>query len=175
MNELSIRYGQALFSLASDKNKVSEYQSEMKAWEEIFKDNEEIYQILQSAFISQTERKEILKKTLKGMNEDILHLFFVIIDNNRVDLIPDIFIAFNSLCNDYNGVKEGIIYSAFALKKEQISQIEKKISALEENKVELRNQIDKSLIGGVKVVIGDHIYDDSIKHHIDELKTDLTK
>ena len=175
MNELSIRYGQALFSLASDKNKVSEYQSEMKAWEEIFKDNEEIYTILQSAFISQTERKEILKKTLKGMNEDILHLFFVIVDNNRVDLIPDIFIAFNSLCNDYNGVKEGIIYSAFALKKEQISQIEKKISALEENKVELRNQIDKSLIGGVKVIIGDHIYDDSIKHHIDELKTNLTK
>ena len=61
MNELSIRYGQALFSLASDKNKVSEYQSEMKAWEEIFKDNEEIYQLLQSAFISQNERKEILK------------------------------------------------------------------------------------------------------------------
>ena len=53
--------------------------------------------------------------------------------------------------------------------------IEKKISALEENKVELRNQIDKSLIGGVKVVIGDHIYDDSIKHHLDELKTNLTK
>ncbi len=175
MNELSIRYGQALFSLASDKNQVLEYQEEMKAWEEIFKDNEEIYTILQSAFISQKERKEILKKTLKGMNEDILHLLFVVIDNNRVDLIPDIFIAFNSLCNEMKGVKEGIIYSPFALKKEQISQIEKKISTLENNKVDLRNQIDKSLIGGVKVVIGDHIYDDSIKHHIDELKSNLTK
>ena len=175
MNELSIRYGQALFSLASDKNQVLEYQEEMKAWEEIFKDNEEIYTILQSAFISKKERKEILKKTLKGMNEDILHLLFVVIDNNRVDLIPDIFIAFNSLCNEMKGVKEGIIYSPFALKKEQISQIEKKISTLENNKVDLRNQIDKSLIGGVKVVIGDHIYDDSIKHHIDELKSNLTK
>ena len=175
MNELSIRYGQALFSLASDKNQVLEYQEEMKAWEEIFKDNEEFYTILQSAFISQKERKEILKKTLKGMNEDILHLLFVVIDNNRVDLIPDIFIAFNSLCNEMKGVKEGIIYSPFALKKEQISQIEKKISTLESNKVDLRNQIDKSLIGGVKVVIGDHIYDDSIKHHIDELKSNLTK
>lgn len=175
MNELSIRYGQALFSLASDKNQVLEYQEEMKAWEEIFKDNEEFYTILQSAFISQKERKEILKKTLKGMNEDILHLLFVVIDNNRVDLIPDIFIAFNSLCNEMKGVKEGIIYSPFALKKEQISQIEKKISTLENNKVDLRNQIDKSLIGGVKVVIGDHIYDDSIKHHIDELKSNLTK
>ena len=175
MNELSIRYGQALFSLASDKNQVLEYQEEMKAWEEIFKDNEEIYTILQSAFISQKERKEMLKNTLKGMNEDILHLLFVVIDNNRVDLIPDIFIAFNSLCNEMKGVKEGIIYSPFALKKEQISQIEKKISTLENNKVDLRNQIDKSLIGGVKVVIGDHIYDDSIKHHIDELKSNLTK
>ena len=175
MNELSIRYGQALFSLASDKNQVLEYQEEMKAWEEIFKDNEEFYTILQSAFISQKERKEILQKTLKEMNEDILHLLFVVIDNNRVDLIPDIFIAFNSLCNEMKGVKEGIIYSPFALKKEQISQIEKKISTLENNKVDLRNQIDKSLIGGVKVVIGDHIYDDSIKHHIDELKSNLTK
>ena len=175
MNELANRYGEALFSLAGDKNQVLEYQKEMKEWEEIFKNNEEIYTLMNSHFLSQRERKEMLKKTLKGMNEDILHLLFVIIDNNRVNIIPDVFISFNSLCNEYKGVKEGIVYSSFPLSKEQISLIGKKVSTLEKKEVDLRNLIDKSLIGGVKVVIGDHIYDDSIKHHIEELKTNLTK
>ena len=41
--------------------------------------------------------------------------------------------------------------------------------------VELKNIIDPSLIGGVKVVIKDRIYDGSIKHHIDMMKQDLLK
>ena len=40
---------------------------------------------------------------------------------------------------------------------------------------ELINIIDPSLIGGVKVVINDHIYDGSIKHHIDNMKLSLLK
>lgn len=175
MNDVALRYGQALFSLALDKNQIDKYQEEMNEWEEIFKGNLEFLVILSSAFYSQKERKEILKKTLKGINEDILNFFNVLIDNNRFDIVLDIFIAFDSLCNDFKGIVEGLLYSPFSLTKEQILAIEKKISSLEGRKVSLRNVIDKSLIGGVKIQINDHIYDDSIKHHIDELKTNLRK
>ena len=42
-------------------------------------------------------------------------------------------------------------------------------------KVELKNQIDESLIGGVKIVIKDRVYDSSIKYKLEQLKSSLIK
>lgn len=175
MEEIARRYGEALFSLALEKGKVNEYQSETKTWEDIFNENKEIYSLLGSKFLSKDERKEKLKKISKGMNDDILSFFMVVIDNDRVDHMRNIFIAFNSYCNDYKKVKEGIIYSTIHLDKETISKINEKISKLENQNVDLRNVIDKTLIGGIKVVVSDHVYDDSIKFHLEQMKTTLLK
>ena len=166
-------YGIALYSLALDKNKVVEYEEEMKKWEEIFHENEEFLHVLNSAFLSKKERKEILTKTCLGMNEDILYFFYVIIDDNVINYLFDIIEAFISACNEYQGIKEGIIYSTEHLPKEKIRQIEQKLSKIENQTIYLRNIIDKALIGGVKVVIGGHIYDSSLKRRIEEVKKQL--
>ena len=131
--------------------------------------------ILGSSFISLEERLEIVEKTLVGVDKNIIGLIDVIMENNRTDLILDVFESFNSYCNQYRGVSEGLIYSTLKLDQTVIDQIEKKISKIENNKVELKNVIDPSLIGGVKVVIKDRIYDGSIKHNIEMMKKDLLK
>lgn len=173
MEEVASRYGLALFSLASDLKKIDDYQSEMKEWEKIFKENSEFLNVLSSSFLSISERQKIFKDTCKGMEDNILSFFLIIIENNRVGQLLDIIAAFNSYCNNSKGIKEGIVYSIEPLKEDQLLRIQKKISEIEKMEVYLRNSIDKSLIGGIKVVIGDRIYDDSIKHHISELKTKL--
>ena len=81
--------------------------------------------------------------------------------------------AFNSLCNDHKGVKEGLIYSAFALDKVTVNKIKDKISQLEHMDVELIPHIDPTLIGGVKVVINSHVYDGSIKNQLEKMQIDL--
>ncbi len=131
--------------------------------------------ILGSSFLSLEERIEILEKTLVGVDKNIVALIDVIMENNRTDLILDVLDSFNSYCNQYRGVIEGLIYSTLKLDQTVIDQIEKKISKIENNKVELKNVIDPSLIGGVKVVVQDRIYDGSIKHNIEMMKKDLLK
>ena len=106
-------------------------------------------------------------------DEDIVNLLKVIIDNNRTYMIKDILMAFNSLCNEYKGVKEGLIYSAFALDKVTVNKIKDKISKLEQMDVELIPHIDPTLIGGVKVVINSHVYDGSIKNQLEKMQIDL--
>ena len=114
-------------------------------------------------------------KTLKGVDKNIVALIDVIMENNRTDCLIDVFDSFNSYCNQYRGVSEGLIYSTLKLDQTVIDQIEKKISKIEGSKVELKNVVDPSLIGGVKIVIKDHIYDGSIKHNIEMMKKDLLK
>ena len=175
MEKVSSHYGLALYSLAVDLDKVSEYQAQVKELSHIFRENADFIMVLGSSFLPIEERQEILRKALVGVDKNILSFILVIMDNNRTNELLDIFSCFNSYCNEHRGVKEGLIYSTVKLDQKVINQIEEKMAKVENNKVELRNIIDPSLIGGVKIVIHDHIYDGSIKHHMEMMKTDLLK
>ena len=175
MENVSSRYALALYSLALDLNKVESWQQEVKELKSIFNENTDFVMILGSSFLPINERQEIMNKTLKGVDENIKALISVVMENNRTDLIIDVFDVFNTYCNEYRGIREGYIYSTLKLDEKVISEIEEKISKSENNKVELKNIIDPSLIGGVKIVVHDHIYDGSIKHHLEMMKKDLLK
>ena len=175
MEGVSSRYGLALYSLAIDLNKIGEWQKEVKELNGILKENPDFVMILGSSFLSLEERGEILKKSLVGVDENIIALILVVMENNRAHYLYEIFDSFNSYCNDYKGVSEGLIYSTLRLEKSVITEIENKISKIEHKRVELKNVVDPTLIGGVKVVIHDRIYDGSVKHHIEMMKKDLVK
>ena len=173
MNQIAQTYAEALFSLGLEEKKISKLQDEGKALSEIIHDNEDFLLLIDSRFMSREERQDIASKILKDFDEDIVNFVKVLIANNRTNYIKDVLQAFNSLCNEYKGVKEGLIYSAFPLNKETINKIKNKISQIEGMDVELISRIDPSLIGGVKVVINSHVYDGSIKNQLEKMQIDL--
>lgn len=175
MNEIASRYGTALFSLALERNQVSEYQGEVKELKRIFKENSDFVMVLGSSFETIENRIEMVDKTLVNVNDDIKSLIKILIENNRINLLLDVFTAFNSSCNEYRGIDEGLVYSTIPLDEKTINKIEEKISKIESRNVELINKIDPNLIGGVKVVIDGHIYDGSIKNQIEMMKKNLLK
>lgn len=175
MLEVSLRYGSALFSLALEQNKVVQWQKEIKELISLIEENKDFLELLDSKFLSASERKDIADKTLLFDDEYLNSFIKVIIDNKRINIFLDILYAFNSLCNEHRDIIEGYLYSVTPLNKEQIQHIESALSKKEGKNVELRNLIDKSLIGGLKVVIEDRVYDDSIKYHLKEMKTTLMK
>lgn len=175
MNEIASRYGLALFSLASEQNKVAELQKEMKDLNRIFNENVDFVTLLGSSFIPLEKRLSLIDHDLSGLDDDILCFLKVIITNNRTRYLLEILQGFNTYCNEYRGVTEGLIYSTVPLDEANKLAIESKISQREGKKVELISRLDPTLIGGIKVVIDGHIYDDSIKNRLAQLKSNLLK
>lgn len=175
MNEIALRYASALFSLANENNHINDWQLEIKELKKIFENDEEFITLLGSSFLASEEKNEILNKTLKDVSPDIVSLLNVMVNNNRSRYIIQTFEVFGTLCNEYRGVNEGFIYSIEKLDEEFIHRIEEKISKIEKKKVELKSRIDPSLIGGIKVVIHDHLYDGSIRNQIAQMKINLIK
>lgn len=175
MKEITSRYAEALFSLKRDSNTLEESQQEVKELKKVFEENPGFITLLASYNKTLDEKIEIIDKTLKGVDEEIKTLIKIICQNHRAMYLIEIFDGFNSLVNEYRGVKEGLVYSTEKLSEKQLSSLNKKISEVEKMPTELRNIIDPSLIGGVKIVINDHIYDGSIKHHIEDMRTSLLK
>ena len=175
MKEITSRYAQALFSLKRDSKSLEATQIEIKELKKIFNENPDFIVILASSYKSLEEKIEIIDKSLVGVDEEIKSLIKIVTQNHRATYLIEIFDEFNSLVNDYRGVKEGLVYSTEKLSEQQLTKLNKKISEVEHRPTELKNIIDPSLIGGVKVVINDHIYDGSIKHHIEDMKLTLLK
>ena len=70
-------------------------------------------------------------------------------------------------------VYEGFVYSTEPLDKNKILEISDVISQKIHKKVELKNKIDSRLIGGVKVIVHDHVFDGSIKYKLETMKEQL--
>jgi len=175
MNEIANRYGNALFSLAKDKGVTLLYQEEVKTLIDLLNENEEYISILNSGFLTIPEKKEMISKAFSSFSEDVVNFLKVVVDHSRSNMLLDILYAFNSYVNKDRGVEEGIIYSTSHLDKTTIERINDSISKKEGKIVYLKNEIDKDLIGGVKVSVNDHVYDGSIRNKLNALKRNLLK
>ena len=174
MNEIASKYASALYELALENNQLDIYQEQIRFVLNSLNENKEFFDVLNSKFLSIKEIHEIIEKTFIGVEIDIISLLKIIVENHRVEILRDVLISFNSMCNSYKGITEGILYSAFDLDKNTISDIESAIGLKEKRKVSLIFKIDPSLIGGVKVVINNHIYDGSVKNKLSEMKQSLS-
>ena len=76
---------------------------------------------------------------------------------------------FIRISNLEDGIIEGIIYSVEFLSSEQIDNVSKAIEQKINKKVVLKNRIDNTLIGGIKVVVDDYNFDGSIKNKLKKL------
>ncbi len=175
MNELASRYALALYNLSLEEDRVLEYQEQIKVLIKVIKDNIDILNVLDSDFMTLKGREAIVDHVFKNVDKSIINFIKVIINNNRSLHLLDIFYAFNSLCNEYRGVKEGLVYSTSPLNEKELALISETIAKKEGVSLELKNEIDPTLIGGVKVVVKDHIYDGSVKFHIESMKNSLLK
>lgn len=175
MKELTSRYSAALFSLKRDENQLIESQQDIKEIIKVLRENPDFLTLLDSSYKEFNEKEEIIDKVFRTLDEETRNFIKIITRNHRAMYLIEIFEEFNSLVNEYRGVEEGLVYSTEPLSEDALNKLNSKISEVEQMPTELKNIIDPSLIGGVKIVINDHIYDGSLKHHIENMKLSLLK
>lgn len=73
-----------------------------------------------------------------------------------------------------NAVAEAVVYSAFPIDDAQLQGLKDKLEARFKRTLTLRAEVDESLIGGIRVAVGDDVLDASVKSKIDHLKQALT-
>jgi len=97
----------------------------------------------------------------------------LLIANDRLSLLAEIREQFMELKNRREGVVEAEIRTAFRLDNAQISALVAGLERRFKRRVQPRVAIDKGLIGGVRIVIGDEVIDGSIRGKLEEMATAL--
>ena len=112
----------------------------------------------------------ILAGKLTGEAENFVR---VLAENARLDVLSEIRAQYEALKNEREGVVEAEVYTAFELDRAQIADLVSRLEKSTGRKVKARVSLDKSLIGGVKVVIGDKVIDGSARAQLSALENAL--
>lgn len=176
INQVATRYAQALFELAEEENTVSETYKSLKEVKDFITENKSIYDVFRSPFIPKDEKRNLACELFENKIEKYIKNFILIlIDKDRITQIKSIFQAYEQMMNDKLNIQKGTVYTAIELDEKQIEELEKKLSAKYNKNVKLENKIDKDILGGVLVRIGNEEIDATVKTRLDELGSILSQ
>ena len=96
-----------------------------------------------------------------------------VLDNDRLPALPEIAAQFRALVNAKSGVSDAVVYSAFAIDEAQLADVTRTLERRFNRRLNTSVQIDPSLIGGIRVVVGDEVLDTSVKARLEQMKQAL--
>lgn len=102
------------------------------------------------------------------------NLLRAILENGRLQALPEIASQFRALVNGKNGSSDAIVYSAFPLDDAALTELGATLEKRFGRKLHLTMRTDEALIGGVRVVVGDEVLDTSVKARLEQMKAALT-
>lgn len=95
-------------------------------------------------------------------------------ENNRIALLPEISEQFHELKNEHEGAADAQIFSAFDMTDAQRNDLVVALERKFKRRLHPAIIVDPSLIGGVRVVVGDEVLDTSVRARLQQMQLALT-
>jgi len=97
----------------------------------------------------------------------------VLLENGRFQALPEMARQFRMLVNTKSGSSDAVVYSAFPIDDAALSQLVETLEKRFGRKLQVTVQLDPSLIGGIRVAVGDEVLDTSVKARLEQMKVAL--
>ncbi len=102
------------------------------------------------------------------------NLLRTMIENGRLAAIGEVAAQFRELVSARSGVWDATIASAYPIEPGLLAEIVAKLEQRFGRKLAPKVELDPSLIGGIRVVVGDEVLDTSVKARLEQMKVALT-
>jgi F-type H+-transporting ATPase subunit delta len=166
-------YAEAAFKLADETGVLARW-SEMLAALALVARDARVRAAAANPELSDEQRAGLFIAVLAGrLTGEAENFVRVLAQNGRLELLPEIREQFEALKNDREGVVEADVQSAFELSDAQLRDIVQRLERKTGRKVRARLSLDRELIGGVRIVLGDKVIDGSARAQLAALEAAL--
>jgi F-type H+-transporting ATPase subunit delta len=162
-------YAEAAFRLAKEKKSLAAWSEQLGVLAAVAAD-ERVAARLGDPDLTARQKADLVSSLLGDvLGTDETSLIKVLADNGRLTLLPEIAALFAELKGAEEGVREATIYSAFPLDEAQLATLLGDLEKRFASRLKAEVVVDQSLIGGVKIVVGDQVLDASVRGKLDAL------
>ena len=163
-------YAEAMFSLAAECGKSEEYLEALQCIRTLLRENPLYIEFLSSPAGPLSERCKAIDEAFGSYDEHICSFLKILCGNSRVRNVCECIDEFEKLTLAAKSKVSCTVYSVVELDDEQKQKLCKKLEKTTGKSVDVTYLTDKSLLGGLRIVLEDKTYDGSIKHRLGEVK-----
>ena len=113
------------------------------------------------------------KAVSNSMNEILIEVLKVVIENDDTNLIQDVSKHFTLLSKKKLNIAFVEVVSSHEMDSKQKDDISNSLSELVNKKINIDFDVDKNLIGGLKIKVDDTLYDSSLQTKLENAKSKL--
>ena len=172
MAKIAERYVKALLNSSKDNEESLMFQKGLENISNVFSSNKEFKRLLLNPCISNQEKLEAIQGMFSNYceNSTFKNFLLEILNKNRINLIEDISDEYSKIYSSLNKDLTIKIIVANKISDNQIDEIVSKYKKIyNANTVNYTIEIDESIIGGVKVAVGNTIYDSSVDTQLKQI------
>lgn len=168
------RYAEALFQLGTEKANLDQLAEELRVVRDVFVNNDEFFTFLRHPRITNEKKKQLLEEAFQSLQVDVLHTLKLLVDRQRVNITPSIIDHFIDKVNDVKGIAEASVTSVRELTENEKEELKQGLAkSFDKKTIQLKTAVDPSILGGLRIRIGNTIHDGTIKGKLARLERKL--
>jgi F-type H+-transporting ATPase subunit delta len=170
----SKRYAQAAFEIATEKDKLEEWRSNLRKISELTREPE-VVSFLENPKIPFESKAKLMQEGLKGVDPLALNLVYLLVIKDRIRTTEQIAEEYERLLDEYHGIRHAQIITAIPIDEPTKARLNQRLEALIGNKVSARLQVDPNILGGFVARIDDSLIDFSVRNKLELLRKELVE
>ena len=166
-------YGDALFMLADELKQINEMKDDLDVLCSIINKNPDYLKLLDTPALSRDERVALVDQAFHGLNHNLINLVKILVERRIAYLIFKIRDAYMSAYDIHLGIERVEAVSIIPLTDAQLEKLKNKLAGITGKQIVIKNTIDPSILGGMKLRYLGKQLDGSVKTSLDRFEQSL--
>lgn len=169
---IAFKYAKGLFTVAKELGKIKEFGDELRQIKELLISMPEVLSALQNPIYPPDLKMEIINEILKVVKIDpeVERFLKLLVERRRIQYIGEIVTMYQELLDEELNIARGEVITAYPLSEEEKKEIESVLKDYLKKEIILESKVDEGIIGGIKIRIGDLIFDGTLKTQLGKFK-----
>jgi F-type H+-transporting ATPase subunit delta len=175
VEEIATVYGRSLFEVAKENDKLDVIHDQLDQFADEMDTNRELQTFFFSPYFSSDEKKDGIGKVVENGDEYFVRFLELLAERHRLPAIFRIRREFDRLWSEEHKLLPVTITSAVELEKDTVNDLGKKIEEQTGRTIDLTAKVDPDLVGGLRMQVGNMVYDATIRGRLEKLRREVAK
>ena len=173
-NKVARRYAKSLMLLAQERNELEKALADMQLIKKVIGENRDLKAMFKSPVIKTRKKLNIIDRVFGNDLDDLVKGFVrIITQNKRSYLLEEISVGLTDLYNVHNKIVVAHVKTAVPMDDKLRAKVTSIVATLDHKSIELIEEVDADIIGGVVLRVGDAQLDASVARQLQELEIEL--
>lgn len=168
------RYAEAFFELAKSQGRLEDVSQDLGRVAGLIDQHPELRRFLVNPDVESADKLSVLNRLMAGeWAEEVRTFIQMVLDMGRAEALAEITEAFGVLVDEAHGIARVRVRTARPLTGTLKTTLTRQLGRLGHKQIEMTEETDPVLLGGIQVFIGNRVFDGSLRTKLMELRQRL--